>query len=271
MSKKNRPTHLATVTSRAEIAPNMVRLGLNVPTLIGADLAFTDHYIKLLFVPENASYSWPFTLAEVRDNYPREEWPIRRTYTLRRADPTTGDVEVDFVIHGEEGVAGPWARTAKPGDLIAFAGPGGAWAPGDYPHFVLVGDETASPAIAAALERLPVGATADVFVEVESADHHIPMPETAEITWVYREGATPGTMLARAVRAAGVPEVRTGWFVHGVAEMIKDLRRFLFVEEKVARSDVSISGYWRLGMTEDGWQSSKREFVRTMEDDEALR
>ena len=58
-------------------------------------------------------------------------------------------------------------------------------------------------------------------------------------------------------------------FVHGVAEMIKDLRRFLFVELGLHRSDVSISGYWRSGMNEDGWQSSKHEFVAGMEAEEA--
>ena len=83
-----------------------------------------------------------------------------------------------------------------------------------------------------------------------------------------RDGAPYGARLAEAVRAGGVPD-GAAWFVHGVAEMIKDLRRFLFVEHKVPRADASISGYWRTGMTEDGWQSSKHDFVAAMETEES--
>jgi hypothetical protein len=51
--------------------------------------------------------------------------------------------------------------------------------------------------------------------------------------------------------------------------MIRDLRRFLFVDGGVAKEDVSISGYWRLGMVEDEWQASKRDFNREIEEAEA--
>ena len=72
-----------------------------------------------------------------------------------------------------------------------------------------------------------------------------------------------------AVRSAGIPHHRTSWFVHGVAEMIKELRRFLFVDSGVPREDVSISGYWRIGMTEDQWQESKKDFNAELEAAEA--
>jgi NADPH-dependent ferric siderophore reductase len=71
------------------------------------------------------------------------------------------------------------------------------------------------------------------------------------------------------VRSAGIPHHRTSWFVHGVAEMIKELRRFLFVDSGVPREDVSISGYWRIGMTEDQWQESKKDFNAELEAAEA--
>lgn len=90
-----------------------------------------------------------------------------------------------------------------------------------------------------------------------------------DIHWVTRNGATHGTELSRVVRQAGVPEgKKTGWFIHGVAEMIKEMRRFLFVESEIPRQDVSISGYWRIGMTEDQWQASKREFNAQIEAEE---
>ena len=187
----------------------------------------------------------------------------QRTYTVRAADPEAGQVTIDFVTHGDQGLAGPWAQRAQVGETITFRGPGGAWHPEEgYGHFVFAGDESAAPAIAAGVEKLPHGATADVYLEIADADATFDMPEPdgVHLHWIARDGATHGTALSQAVREAGIPERRTSWFIHGVAEMIKELRRHLFTDHQIDRADVSISGYWRIGMTEDQWQASKREF-----------
>ncbi|MFH0411869.1 siderophore-interacting protein [Corynebacterium sp. L4756] len=270
--KKGRKATEATVTARQQISPDLVRLSMSAPELAGRDLEFTDHYIKILFVPEDADYAWPFDLAEVRENQPRAKQPQLRTYTLINFEKETGNFDVDFVTHGDSGLAGPWARDAQVGEVFGFAGPGGAWRPEEtYEHFVLAGDESAAPAISAGIANLPEGATATAYIEVESEDSvfDIATPETAEVKWVYRHGATHGTELSRAVREAGVPAKKTSWFIHGVAEMIKEMRRFLFVESEIAKDDVSISGYWRIGMTEDQWQASKRDFVAELETEES--
>lgn len=271
--RKPRKAHEATVTGRRQISPDLVRLSMHSPALVGKELEFTDHYIKLLFAPEGADYAWPFDVAQIREQQPREKHPITRTYTLINLDPETGDFDVDFVTHGDAGLAAPWARAAEVGEKLGFLGPGGAWRPtADYEHFVLAGDESAAPAIYAGLKRLPTGATATVYIEIEADDRTFDLPtrEGVEVNWVVRNGATHGTELSRAVREAGTPEgKKTSWFIHGVAEMIKEMRRFLFVESEVPREDVSISGYWRLGMTEDQWQSSKREFNAEIEAEEA--
>lgn len=263
----------ATVTCRRHISPDMVRVSLHSTDLRGADLGHTDHYVKLLFPPESAGYSWPFDVQDLRESLPRHLQPVTRTYTFRRVDTETGDFELDFVLHGEKGLAGTWARTVEVGETIGFLGPGGAWRPGEgYRHFVLAGDESAAPAIAAAMEHLPEGATAEVYVEIAAPGHEFEMPSIGgvNVTWVHRNGATQGTELSRVVRAAGYPATKTSWFIHGVAEMIKELRRFLFVDGGIDKADVSISGYWRLGMTEDGWQASKRDFVEQMEREEQV-
>lgn len=147
-------------------------------------------------------------------------------------------------------------------------GPGGAWHPEEgFEHFIFAGDEAAAPAIAAGIEALPKGATATAYVEVagEGSTFEMPEPEGVKLQWVYRNGATHGTALSKAVRDGGIPTARTSWFIHGVAEMIKELRAFLFVNGGVEKSDVSISGYWRIGMTEDQWQASKPEFNAEVE------
>lgn len=247
-----RPVHTATVARTETIARDMVRVILTGEGLRALpDLTFTDHYVKLRF------------------------GDVTRTYTIRRFDREANELAIDFVIHGDVGLAGPWAAHAQPGDEISFTGPGGAWAPGaDADAFLLVGDEAAIPAIAATLEALPADAEARVFLEVASADHHqsLPVTDRTEVTWVHRDehGLGYGEALVRAVVAAGVPDgvVEAGVveaFVHGNADMVKPLRRFLFFDAGLDRSRVSISGYWRTGLNEDGWQSSKKEFKAAME------
>ena len=270
--RKPRKANEATVTGRRQLSPDLVRLSLNTPAFVGKDLEFTDHYLKLLFVPEGADYSWPFNVEQVREQQPRDKQPVTRTYTLINLDSSTGDFDVDCVTHGDAGLAGPWARVAEVGEKIGFFGPGGAWGPSvDYEHFIFAGDESAAPAIGAGLKRLPEGATATAYIEIEAEDRKFELParDGVDIHWVIRNGATHGTELSRVVRQAGVPDGKnTSWFIHGVAEMIKEMRRFLFVESEVPKQDVSISGYWRIGMTEDQWQASKRDFNAEIEAEE---
>ena len=71
--------------------------------------------------------------------------------------------------------------------------------------------------------------------------------------------------LSRAVRGAGLPDGEVHAFIHGNADMIKELRAWLFVEHQVPRQNVSISGYWRTGQDEDAWQATKQDFVASME------
>ena len=209
-------------------------------------LAFTDHYVKLRF------------------------GDVTRTYTIRWLDRDALEMAIDFVIHGDEGLAGPWARDAVPGDELSFVGPGGAWAPRpDADVHLFVGDESAIPAIAAGLDQLAEDARAEVYVEVASASERQDLPVTSATTvhWIHRDeaGTAYGEGLTYAVEAAHVPDGDIEAFVHGNADMVKPLRRHLFNVIGMARERVSISGYWRTGMNEDGWQSSKREFVAQME------
>lgn len=270
---RRRQVRTATVVAKEQLTPDLVRVvlgGADVAAL--PELEFTDHYVKLLFPPEGADYTWPFDPEQLRAERPADQWPVTRTYTIRSVDRQAGTMALDFVVHGTAGLAGPWARHVEPGAGVGFFGPGGAWGPDAVADaHVLVGDEAALPAIAAAIDALPPGARADVFLEV--ADEHAELalgePETIAVRWVHRGDHAPGEALAAAVRAFGVPAGDINWFVHGVAGMVKDLRRFLFVESKVPRDRVSISGYWRTGLNEDGWQSSKRGFVQEMEAEEA--
>jgi NADPH-dependent ferric siderophore reductase len=258
--RKPRRPHTAQVVRTERLSPHMQRVVLGGDTLTEFTAGTsTDHYVKLLFGPEGVSYPEPFDLERIREEFPREQWPVTRTYTVRAWDPEVRELTLDFVVHGDEGLAGPWALRVRPGEVVRFMGPGGAYAPDtDADWHLLAGDESALPAIAAALESLPDGAVVRAFVEVSGPEEEQKIDSDAEVVWLHRGGRPVGTALVEAVRALEFPEGRVHAFVHGEAAFVKELRALLRVEREIAREDLSISGYWRLGHNEDGWQASKR-------------
>lgn len=224
------------------------------------DTPHTDRYVKILFPRAGVAYPEPFDMERVRAELPREQWPAVRTYTVRAFDPTAGELTIDFVHHGEEGVAGPWAAGARPGDVLRLNGPGGAYAPDAEADWHLVaGDESALPAIGAALEQVPAGRPVVAVLEVGGPDDELVLatPGTLDVRWLHRDPARP-EQLVDAVRATSFPAGRVHAFVHGEAGFVKALRRHLLDERGVDRADLSISGYWRRGRDEDGWQADKR-------------
>ena len=259
----------ATVVSVRKLSGDMVRLHARVqePELL-PELGFSDSYVKVLLTPAAAGYTWPFDPEEVRATRPREQWPLTRTYTIRAYDPATALMTLDLVVHEGGGAAQPWIHSLHPDDVFGFLGPGGKWRPDPGPeHFLLIGDSSALPAIAAAMEVLPRGARAEVFLEVagEGSEVRLPEVEGVEVTWVHTGTSLPGSRLVQAVTRAR-PEVEdTGVFLHGNAEMVRDLRRHLLGERGLERSALSASGYWRHGCTDEQWRAQKREFNEEMD------
>lgn len=250
------------------LTPHLVRIVAGGPGLAEyRDNEFTDRYVKILFRRPGVEYPEPFDLDAVHDRMPREQWPLLRSYTVR--SHTGDELAIDFVYHGEEGLAGPWAAALKPGDEVLFLGPGGAYAPSpDADWHLLVGDESALPAVAAALERIPAGRPAHVFLEVAGPSEELPLPGDAVVRWFHRgRGAT----LPEAVRAADLPEGTVHAFVHGEAGMVRDLRRYLRFERGVPREMLSISGYWRQGMDDAQWRAAKRAEKELEDAEEAAR
>ncbi|PVC65829.1 siderophore-interacting protein [Streptomyces sp. CS081A] len=259
----------ARVVHTERITPHMVRLVLGGPGLDGFDAGeYTDHYVKLLFAPEGVAYPEPFDMERIREEFPREQWPTTRTYTVRSWDPERRELTIDFVVHGDEGLAGPWAARAEAGDTVRFLGPGGGYAPdGAADWHLLVGDESALPAIAAALERLPAGARAHTFVEIADAAEEQKLETAAgvDVTWLHRGDRPVGEALVEAVRTLDFPAGDVHAFVHGEAGFVKELRRHLRLDREVPRERLSISGYWRLGKSDEAWRAIKREWNEQVE------
>ncbi|MFJ2815417.1 siderophore-interacting protein [Streptomyces sp. NPDC087294] len=266
-ARKPRKAHSAQVVRTERLTPQMQRVVIGGEGLAGfsADTS-TDHYVKILFPAEGATYPEPFDLERIRAEFPREQWPVTRTYTVREWNAELRELTLDFVVHGDEGLAGPWSARVQPGETVRFMGPGGAYAPSpDADWHLLAGDESALPAIARSLESLPTGATAHAFIEVAGPEEEQKIDSDVEVVWLHRGGRPVGEALLEAVRALEFPAGRVHAFVHGEAHFVKELRQLLRVDLALPREDLSISGYWRLGHNEDGWQASKREWNARIE------
>jgi len=272
MSKPNRPQHVFVVERTERLSPHMVRVHLGGPAfedfVHAADperLETTDKYVKLLLAKPSLGLQPPYDLEALRETLPKQDRPARRTYTVRAIDHDSRTIAIDFVVHGDEGLAGPWAAAAEPGDTLALSGPGGGYAPSTDPAVahVLLGDDSALPAIASALEAMDDSATGVALVEIAGHDDEqdIPHPAGIALRWLYRDaaGAEPGTLLLEEARKLPRASRPVQVFAHGERTAMKAIRRLLQDEWELEKSDMSLSAYWALGRAEDRFQEEKRE------------
>ncbi|MER0478831.1 siderophore-interacting protein [Streptomyces sp. Edi2] len=268
-SRKKPTVHRAQVQRTEQLTPHMVRVVLGGEGLAEFTAGeYSDHYVKLVFPLPGVRYPEPFDIAQIRADFPRDQWPSTRTYTVRAWDAGTRELTVDFVVHGDEGLAGPWAATVKPGEEIFLLGPGGSYVPeAGADWHLLAGDESALPAIAASLARMPAGVPVHAFIEVAGPEERqeLEVPTGAEVSWLYRGAAPVGRELVAAVRGLEFPSGQVQAFVHGEAGFVKELRHLLRVEHAIPREALSLSGYWRTGHNEDGWQAAKRDWNQQVE------
>ncbi|QZT64169.1 siderophore-interacting protein [Mycolicibacterium austroafricanum] len=273
-----RPVHTFEVVRTEQLAPRIVRIvlgGNGFDTFTPSD--YTDSYVKLVFVADDVDVSeleQPLT----QDSFnalPPERRPTVRTYTVRHADPARREITVDFVVHGEHGVAGPWAASATPGQRLFVMGPSGAYAPDPAADWhLLAGDESALPAISAALESLPDNAIGKVFIEVAGSEDEIELkaPAGVDVSWIHRGGradlapedsAGDHAPLIAAVKEAPWLPGQVQVFIHGEAQAVMhNLRPYIRKERGVeAKWASSISGYWRRGRTEETFRQWKRELA----------
>jgi NADPH-dependent ferric siderophore reductase len=263
-TKKSRPQINLTVIRREELSPHMVRIvagGDGFADFSNND--FVDRYVKIVFPQPGIEYPSPLDLWSIRETMPREQWPYTRTYTVRWVDEAARELAIDFVVHGDEGLAGPWAAQAQPGDTLTFTGPGGAYNPApDADWYLFAGDEAALPAIAAVIESLPAEATGLAFLEVDSdADiQPVAAPTGLELRWLTRNGVPAGesNLLVQAVADAAWPAGRVDVFAHGERGYMKALRDVFFKQRGLDRKQVSLSGYWAKGRVEDVFQAEKK-------------
>lgn len=240
---------LLSVVSVEDLTPRYRRIVLEGDLEGFVSLGFDDH-AKIFPVADGETPVLP-TVGPDGPVFP-EPRPVARDYTPRAWDIAAGRLTLDFVT-GHGGPATEWAMAAKPGSRLGVGGPRGSFVvPTAYAHHVLIGDETALPAIARRLEELPADVAATAVIEVEDEAGRLPLSSEARLErrWVERRGGPRGradALIAAATRALE-PVDRAGAYVWiaGESSVAKSLREAV-IGLGFSSKAMKAAGYWRVG------------------------
>ncbi|MDF0731161.1 siderophore-interacting protein [Pseudomonas entomophila] len=223
-----------------DLTPRMRRITLGGPELAGFTSVGSDDHVKLLFArtPEERQAIDARDLG--RDGGVR---PTMREYTPRRIDLMANELDIDFVLHGD-GPASTWAAQATVGQTLDIAGPRASMVvPDIFDSYLLVGDETAIPAIARRLEELPAGRQVLAVIQVEDEQERQPLASKAqvEVIWVRRHGEDLLALLGNLA----MPQGRLYSWVALEKGLTRQAKALLL--EKGAQEDaLKAAAYWRL-------------------------
>lgn len=218
-----------------------------------------DQHVKLHFANPALGLVPPYEMRSLRGRLAREDLPVSRSYTIRSHDPAAREIAIDFFVHGTDGVGGSWAAGAKPGDLLVLSKSKGKFRPdpGAEQH-LYVGDESAIPAIAAALEMLPRNAVGQVILEVDSAqdEFEIDRPAGMALHWVHRSGepSATSTMLANALRDLPAAHGQVEILALGERSATQEIRRLLSHWDLDQRR-ITTSNYWTPRKAKRAWRT----------------
>lgn len=245
---KRRRVRVQAVT---RLTPHMLRVTFHGPDLAGfPSVGFDDHIKLILPRIENDIPSFPDLSADGRTPLAGGAPAIMRDYTPGHFDPDALTLDVDFALH-EAGPATAWALQAQPGQEMMIGGPKGSFLiPDDFDWYLLMGDETALPAIGRRLRTLPPHATALVFVEVASSADELSfsLHRRTQLTWLHRDGRAAGEtdLLEQALARTDLPEGEGYCWIAGETLTAKRLRHMLVARGQPGQW-IRASGYWKRG------------------------
>ncbi|MHA3736440.1 siderophore-interacting protein [Pseudomonas sp. Eth.TT006] len=227
-----------------DLTPRMRRITLGGPELAGFISLGSDDHVKLLF-PQNAEQSAALETMELGAGKGDTPMPAMRDYTPRRYDLDKLELDIDFVLHGD-GPASTWAEQAKSGQFLHIGGPRGSMiVPDIFDSYLLIGDETALPAIARRLEGLAANRKALVVIEVENGAEQQVLESAAQVNviWVLREGGKDN--LLTTVKQLQVPKGNLYAWVATETKVSRQIRRVLIDEHGLDEQLIKAVGYWR--------------------------
>lgn len=234
----------ARLAGRTWLTPGYVRIRLEGGDLLGFDSPGADDHIRVFFPGSEVS-----TVEELRAAPSRE-------YTPLDWNPGTGWLDLEFAVHGDSGVAAPWAATAPIGSPAGIGGPRGSLVlVGEPDAWFLAGDETAVPAIRRFARLMGPAAVGRILVEVSDDAHALPVdaPDGVTVEFVRRGAAPEGSALASALDALGTADRPSGavfGFVAAEQTIVKTGRALLLERWGLPADQVVVKGYWKRGEAE---------------------
>lgn len=230
------------------ISANMVRITLTGNLTDFTSASFDDH-VKVFF-PEGDALPVIPTIGPNGPSYPENiQRPTMRDYTPRRYRAEANELDIDFVLHNH-GPAGEWASQAQPGQHLGIAGPRGSFIiPDAFDWHLLIGDETALPAIARRLEELPSDKRVIALIETASQENRIALTTNTNTTvqWVHASTEASTLPLVEAVREMSLPEGEGFIWAAGESATIKAVRQLLIEERGIDKARIRAASYWRRG------------------------
>ncbi len=216
------------------LSPRMLRVTLGGDELEGFASAGFDDHVKLIF-----------------HSTPSSTKPPMRDFTPRRFNVGARELVIDFAIH-EVGVATSWATSAAPGQTLTVGGPRGSFIiPPDIGCHLLIGDESALPAIGRRLEELPAGTRAIVVAEIDTEAERLAFTSNAsvDIRWVYRRGAPAGAPAAilETLQRVSLPTSNVFAWAAAESKVARAIRHYLLTERRMDKQWVKAAGYWQRG------------------------
>ena len=231
------------------LTPHMQRVVFGGAALRGFHSASPDDHVKLFFPNRQGQLALP-TPGQGRLEFPEGVEPSpMRDYTPRRYDDEFNELTVDFVLHGD-GPAATWAEQARPGQHIGAGGPRGSFVvANDFDHYVMIGDETALPAIGRWLEELPYGTRATVLVEIPGSADRQSLESRAQVdlTWFERDNldAAASQLLEHALERLLTPAGDTFWWIAAESGRARRMRQYLSDERGIPKEWLRSTGYWK--------------------------
>ncbi len=251
VEKVQHPIKVRTLTVKrtAQLSPTMRRITLTGDDLHGFYSASFDDHVKLMVPDEpGARPNVPVVGSTGLNFAPDKPKPAMRDYTPRRYDPVANELDIDFVLH-QAGPATDWAAHAQPGHFVGIAGPRGSFlVPAAFDWHLLIGDETAIPAIGRRLEELPPAAKAIVIIKInnEDARQAFSCQCRLDIQWVVGDGPTEGMgAFDSALRGIRLPEGEGYAWAAGEYSEIKAVRQYLTDGLGLDKSRIRAASYWR--------------------------
>lgn len=242
------------VLNAKRMTPHMQRITLQGDALRGFVSASPDDHVKLLFPNEDGELVFPTPGPNGAEFPPGVKPSPMRDYTPREYDATRNELIIDFVLHGD-GPASTWAENAQPGQAIGVAGPRGSFVVAeDFDRYVLVGDETALPAIGRRLDEMPAGTHLLVLIEVPERADRLPLGSQADfdLIWLERDGADAANsgLLETALRELPPLPGDTFYWIAAESRRVRTMRRYLVEERAVPKEWIRATGYWKAAGSE---------------------